>query len=193
MAQVRTFIAIALPAEARGALGRRQEMLGAAAARYATGVAPEAVHLTLSFLGNVDESRLPLLAEALRHSVSGLPAFRLSIGALGAFPNARNPRVVWVGLEGDLKALQTLHRAVEEALAPLGFPLEGRDFAPHLTLARLRETATHGDKAQLARSLAEVRMEGAGAVPVDEIIVMKSELARTGAIYTRLYVIPLAK
>lgn len=193
MVQVRTFIAIGLPAEVRNSLARCQEMLGAAAARYAKWVNPEGIHLTLKFLGNVDDFKLPDLAEALRRSVSGLPSFRLSTGALGSFPSPRNPRVVWVGLEGDLEALQTLHRAMEEALTPLGFPPEGRDFAPHLTLARLRETATHGDKAQLARSLAEIQLERAAIMPVDEIIVMKSELARTGAIYTRLYVIPLAK
>lgn len=193
MAQVRTFIAIGLSPEVRHALARCQEMLGAAQAHYAKWVDPEGVHLTLKFLGNVDESKLPDLAEALRRSVSGLPAFRVSTGALGAFPNARSPRVIWVGLEGDLGALRVLHRAVEEALAPLGFPPEGRAFAPHLTLARLRETATPGDKARLAQSLAEVRMEGAATTAVDEIIVMKSQLARTGAVYSRLYVIPFSE
>lgn len=191
MAAVRTFIAIGLPAQVREALGRCLERLGAARIPYVKWVDPQGVHLTLKFLGNVEEVRLPRLAEALGRAVAGISPFRLRTGALGGFPSPRRPRVLWVGLEGDLETLQALYQAVEEALAPLGFPREGRPFTAHLTLGRVRETATPAQMQQLGRSLAEVGMEGPWDIPVGEVHAMKSELARTGARYTSLYALPL--
>ncbi|MDO8690713.1 MAG: RNA 2',3'-cyclic phosphodiesterase [Dehalococcoidia bacterium] len=192
MAQVRTFIAVSLPAEVRDALARCQERLGAAKIRYVKWVNPEGIHLTLKFLGNVDETNLPHLAQALRASVAGISAFHLRTGPLGAFPSPKSPRVLWVGLAGALDRLEVLHRAVEEAAALLGFPPEERSFAPHLTLARVRDDATREDRARLAQSLAQVRMDGSWDIPVGEIIVMKSELARAGATYASLHVVHLA-
>ncbi|MDP2726443.1 MAG: RNA 2',3'-cyclic phosphodiesterase [Dehalococcoidia bacterium] len=192
MLPARTFIAIGLPAQVREALSRCQEMLGASRTPYVKWVVdPGGIHLTLKFLGNVEETRLPRLAEAMERAVADISPFQVQTGAVGAFPNARSPRVLWIGLEGDLESLQILYRAVEEALAPLGFPREGRPFAPHLTLGRVRETAKPGDKHQLGQALAGVQMDVPFVIPVEEIHVMKSDLARTGARYTSLYTLPL--
>ncbi len=191
MGSVRTFVAIGLSAEVRDALALCQERLGSVRARFAKWTDPEGIHLTLKFLGNVDESMLPRLADALRRAVSTTPAFRLETGQLGAFPNTQNPRVVWLGLEGDLQSLQALQQAVEAGLEPLGFPPEGRGFTPHLTLARVRETATRADRLELARSLSAVQAGSPVGLRVDDILVMKSELDRAGARYTQLYSIPL--
>ncbi|MDP2663542.1 MAG: RNA 2',3'-cyclic phosphodiesterase [Dehalococcoidia bacterium] len=192
MAQVRTFIAVSLPPVVRYALARCQERLGAAKTRYVKWMNPEGVHLTLKFLGNVDETTLPHLAQALRESVAGVSAFHLQTGPLGAFPSLKSPRVLWVGLAGALDTLEVLQRAVEEAVTPLGFPPEERSFAPHLTLARVRDAATREDRARLAQLLTQVQMDGSWDIPVGEIIVMKSELARAGATYSSMYVFPLA-
>ena len=191
MPTIRTFIAITLPPEVREALGRYQRMLGAPQASYVKWVRPEGVHLTLKFLGNVDEARLPALAEALTNSVAGLRSFVLQTGGLGAFPSPRNPRVLWIAVEGELEPLQALYRAVEHATARLGFPREVRPFAAHLTLGRVRESATFGEKQQLGRALAEAQVNGPLSIPVQELHVMKSELSRTGATYTSLYGVPL--
>lgn len=190
-ATVRTFIAIGLPAPVRQELRLRQERLEAAQARYAKWVDPESIHLTLKFLGNVEQEMLPRLAEALAPAVTKIAAFELGTGPLGAFPGGRNVRVIWVGLKGNLDALERLHRAVEGALEPLGFPPEGRPFAPHLTLARLRETATREDKAQLASALAQSPAGDTVALPVSDILVMKSELGRSGSRYIVLYSVAL--
>jgi len=190
--QVRTFVAVRLPAEVREALARCQHRMGYPKMRYLKWVNPESIHLTLKFLGNVDEANLPHLAQAIKESVEGMPAFHLQTGPLGAFPTRNSPRVLWVGLAGDLDALEALHRVVEDAITPLGFSPEGRAFAPHLSLARVREGATRVDRARLALSLTQVEMDGPWDVPVDEIVVMKSELARAGATHTSLYVIHLA-
>lgn len=187
MSAVRTFIAIGLPGPVRQALERWQQQLGVPRVRYVKWVRPEGIHLTLKFLGNVDEARLPELASALGLAVAGSGSFSLQTGAPGAFPSPRSPRVVWVGLEGDLPALQRLFRSVEEALAALGFPREGRPFAPHLTLGRLRETATRADREELAQALAGLPVENPLSINVEEIHVMKSQLAPTGATYTSLY------
>ncbi len=193
MAVLRTFIAIVLPAEVREALNRYEHQLGAPETRYVKWVNPDGIHLTLKFLGNVEEARLPGLAEALSRAVTGISGFSLQTGVLGAFPSVRNPRVVWLGLDGDLDALQSLFQAVEEALSALGFPREGRPFAPHLTLGRVRETARRGDREELARTLADLSVESQFSIMVEEIHVMKSELAPAGARYTSLYSIPLEK
>lgn len=193
MSAVRTFIAVDLPAEVRASLSRCQERLGAATMPYVKWMDLQGIHLTLKFLGNVDQATLPQLWEALAMPVAGVSPFRLQVGALGAFPGPQNPRVLWVGLAGDLEALLTLHRSVEEAVAPLGFPQEQRPFAPHLTLGRVRETATREERQQIDRALAQVQMDGQGTMTVEQVHIMKSELARWGARYTSLYILPLGK
>ena len=120
-------------------------------------------------------------------------ALAVGTGAPGAFPNIRTPRVLWVGLDGDIEAPQVLYRAVEKALAPLGFPPEERLFAPHLTLGRVRETATSADRRQLGQALAGLVVEKALKITVDAVHIMKSDLSPAGAKYTKLTTILLAK
>lgn len=160
-------------------------------ASYMKWVAAGGIHLTLKFLGNVDEAKLPAIAQSLSKAAASIGPFEIQTAELGAFPNAGNPRVVWIGLRGDVQALEVLYQAVERALTPLGFPPEGRPFAPHLTLGRMRESATRSDRQQLSRALAEAPVQQAWYIPVEKMHVMKSELARTGATYASLYAISL--
>lgn len=190
---MRAFIAAGLPAEVREVLGRYQRQLGAPRLRYVKWVSTEGIHITLKFLGNVEDARLPDLAEALQSALETVQPFSLQTGAPGAFPNVRTPRVLWVGLDGDIEALQVLYRAGEKALAPLGFPPEERPFAPHLTLGRVRETATSADRRQLGQALAGLVVEKALKITVDAVHIMKSDLSPAGARYTKLITILLAK
>jgi RNA 2',3'-cyclic 3'-phosphodiesterase len=101
-------------------------------------VAIPSIHLTLKFLGEVDPEVIPALAESLQTACESKRSFGLRLRGLGCFPNLKNPRVIWCGIDGDLDPLERLHRAVENACGKFGFPPEDRAFKPHLTLGRVK-------------------------------------------------------
>jgi RNA 2',3'-cyclic 3'-phosphodiesterase len=121
----------AMAAELRRTAGR-----GADEIRW---VPAENVHLTLQFLGAVPEERVPDVEEAVRAAAAAARPLSLEVRGAGGFPNARRPRVVWAGVDGDVAALAALVADLGRRLAPLGFPPEGRPFSAHLTLGRARE------------------------------------------------------
>ena len=149
----------------------------------------ESLHLTLKFLGAVEEARIQGIQSALQTALAPLPRFTVSCRGLGVFPAIRRPRVLWAGLEGG--ALPSLAGATDATLEPLGFPREEREFKPHLTIGRWRETA-RGDDA-LRRELDRWRHHDFGASAVDEAVLFQSVLKRDGAVYTALTVFPLRK
>ncbi len=133
---MRTFIAIPLSADARNFLGEMQKNLRSFRADVRWTAIPS-IHLTVKFLGEIQPAALPGLAESLRSAASPEPSFTLCIRGLGAFPDLRNPRVIWCGLAGDLTRLTALQEKVESACLAAGFPREDRSFHPHLTLGRV--------------------------------------------------------
>ena len=148
-------------------------------------VNPGNVHLTLKFLGNVDAAVIPSLVESVQAAVGGSGSFRLTLGSLGAFPNPARARVVWVGLEGAVDALLDLQRRVEQAATAIGVAEEQRPFAPHLTLGRVSNNPpTH--RASLAAALRRGAAPLVGGFDAEEVVVMRSDLRPTGAVYTPL-------
>ncbi len=148
-------------------------------------VNPGNVHLTLKFLGNVDAAVIPSLVESVQAAVGGSGPFRLTLGNLGAFPNPARARVVWVGLEGAVDALLDLQRRVEQAATAMGFAEEQRPFAPHLTLGRVSNNPpTQRDS--LAVALRRGAAPLVGGFDAVEVVVMRSDLRPTGAMYTPL-------
>lgn len=101
-------------------------------------VKPAAMHLTLAFLGEVEEGRVAAAERALRRGAEGAPALELAAAGLGAFPDQRRARVLWAGVAGDLRQLAALQTGIALALESEGFELDGKPFHPHLTLARAR-------------------------------------------------------
>jgi len=185
---LRAFVAIELPPQVRQALGRLQNPPGGQQVKW---VRAEGIHLTLKFLGEVEEARVPELTQALTGACGGLRPFRLHLAGLGVFPGPSRPRVAWVGLAGEIDRLLQLQSRVEGALASLGFPPEQRPFTAHLTLARLRE----GTGPQEARAFGEAFLKQAVAeldFPVEGVSLMRSQLHPGGAVYTRLGFIPLS-
>lgn len=191
MEKIRTFVAIELPEEVGSALEELQSdlrrRLQTTAIRW---VNPRGIHLTLKFLGNVPADQMDEVARALRAACAGVPPFEFSLAGLGCFPNPRRPRVIWVGLGGDLTLLHQLRDAVEEHIAPLGYPTERRAFAPHLTLGRVKRATR--DEARRIGEVIEAADPGTVArVQVNQVNLMRSDLRRTGAIYTRLAAVAL--
>jgi len=145
-----------------------------------TWVRPEGLHLTLKFLGEVEEARDAELRAALAEAGGAGRAVTLEIGGCGVFPDFRRPRVVWVGIAPE-PALELLQDRVERAFAPLGFPTEARAFRPHLTLGRATREARPRDFNGLETTLAGIAF--AETVAVADLDLMQSTLQSSGAVY----------
>ena len=144
-------------------------------------------HLTLKFLGNIDESKIEPIGAALVEALQPFPRLTINAKGLGVFPNLKRPRVLWVGLVGN--ALGSLQATVASALLPLGFAPEEKTFTPHLTIGRWRQ----GSRAErnLEQELGKWCDYPFGSSPVDEVILFQSELKPAGAIHRRLKVVKL--
>lgn len=192
MPSIRTFIAVRLTQEVLDALENVQARLrggrGGRAGRWAK---VESIHLTLKFLGEVPAQRIEAINQAVARACDGLAPFCLKVARLGCFPNSRRPRVVWAGVGEETGQLLALQQNIERELAHLGFPRERRAFKPHLTLARLRKTATRGEIEALGRSVAGSEVVELARMRVSQVSVMKSDLRPEGAVYTELYAAPL--
>jgi 2'-5' RNA ligase len=188
---LRLFVAIDLPSAVQSSLGGAIHTLRGADVGTLKWVASERIHLTLKFLGEVPAGRVPELGDALANVAGGHAPFSLQLAEGGAFPDAQAPRVLWLGLAGDLHALAALQRDVELALVPLGHPVEERPFRPHLTLARVPGRLPRSGSEHLNILLREL---GAGHHPfgVKQISLMQSMPKPSGAEYVRLREAPLS-
>ena len=184
--QIRSFIAIELPEGVKAALVGLQTKLRLPEHNFVKWVAPEGVHLTLKFLGNVASNKISEIVGAMNKATQGISPFRVEFHGLGAFPNLRQPRVLWVGVGGETDRLIDLQRRVDAALTPLGFTPESRSFSPHLTLARLREGASSRERQDFGELVQKTRFEAKHFVGVEAISLMRSQLMPAGAVYTCL-------
>lgn len=183
---MRTFIAIEIPSEIKSALAALQDELRRAGADVSW-TKPENIHLTLKFLGEVDEGRIGEIEEVCAASAAGFQPFTLSLNDMGVFPNARQPRVLWAGLAGEIEKAAGMQRRLEAGLALIGFEREEKAFRPHLTIGRLKSNK----KTRELLALAGARRLPALSFTVGEIVVMKSELHPAGARYTPIVKVPL--
>jgi 2'-5' RNA ligase len=192
---LRLFIAVELPPPAlswcQQALDRARQALGPeeTVVRW---VRPEGIHVTLKFLGSVAMTKIPDLVARLNDTMADQPVFELAVGRLGVFPGARAPRVTWLGLLGDLANLRAAQERVEIATVPLGFPREARPFQPHLTLGRVRETASPEQRAAIGRLPGGWPDGASRSFQVEHISLMRSELGPGGARYSRVAEVRLA-
>ncbi len=176
---MRLFVAVNLPAETRRSAHEAIAPLREARLPVKW-VDEDALHVTLKFLGEVDEARSGAIGQALSDAVRGVKSFDVGLGGLGAFPDAERPHVLWLGLERH-PALELLANDVERALAPLGFESELKPFQPHLTLGRARKNAR---PAELRRwEAAAAGVEFSGVMPVESVDLMHSIAGRNGPTY----------
>ncbi len=167
-------------------LERSESSAAAAAVKW---VKPESLHLTLKFIGEQPEEKLPAVMDALSSIPTPAP-LELSFRGFGCFPNERQPRVFWVGVEAppDLGALAG---SIEAALEPLGIAREQRAYSPHLTLGRLKDGAGRTPALRL-RSLVEVhRASDFGRDKATEFYLYVSRISSAGPQYTKLKAFPL--
>jgi 2'-5' RNA ligase len=189
--QIRSFIAIELPEEAKEGLARLRKVLERDEHKFVKWVEPGGIHLTLKFLGNIHSKRLTEITEAMGKAAQGVSPFRLEISGLGAFPSLRQARVLWVGIGGELDKLSRLQQNIDSALAALGFAKEERSFVPHLTLARIRQGASPLERRSFGELVGSTIFEDKYHVEVEAISLMRSQLTPAGAIYTCLSAVEL--
>jgi 2'-5' RNA ligase len=177
---VRSFVAIELPSELRANLvaAQRELELTGARVRWA---AEETLHLTLTFLGDVERARLVEVARAVEALASERSPWEAELVGLGSFPPGNRPRVIWAGVAKGAEEVADLAEAIERSLAPLGFPPEGRRFHAHVTLGRVRaaerlEALSAALQAGVARRF--------GGFAVEQVTTFESELRPEGPVHT---------
>ncbi len=187
MSVIRAFIAIDLSSEIQK---RLEEVLQGYHAQLPgipiRWVTASNIHLTLKFLGDVSLSNLNLLTEMIQQEISSHHQFDISVGGSGAFPNIRQPRVVWVGVEAPPE-LGAIQNGIESATARLGYMREERAFSPHLTIGRVSRNATSQDVKAISKALETTRIGFLGATCVEKVHLYRSDLQPTGAVYTQIY------
>ncbi len=169
-------------------IAKLRELVGGQAIRW---VEPEAIHLTLQFLGEIDDRTVGLIAGSLDEVCVNHPRMIFEVGGLGGFPNLNRPRVIWIGIREADVSLSKLQAEIGGRVSKVGIDAEERTFHPHLTLGRLRREASQSELGLLADQLRTVRSANLGSVQAEGVSLMRSELTGAGAVYSRLYFAPL--
>lgn len=151
-------------------------------------VRPEGIHLTLKFFGDIAAGDVEKISGVIAKGTAAVPPFVLEVRGMGAFPDANRPRVVWLGITGQLAPLLSLQQDLEEELFLLGFPKEDRPFRAHLTMGRIK--VPKGIMG-LAPAVAAAGNLSAGTFTVGEVVLFRSSLLPQGAVYTKLAAFPL--
>lgn len=184
---MRAFMALELPEEVRSRLADLQESLEGAS-RAVKWTRPDQIHVTLKFFGELPDSSLLPVREAIADICRKVPPILLSVRGTGTFGSGDRLRVLWVGVEDSAGELARLQNAIEGGLEPLGFPGEGRPFRPHLTLGRLREPARVAPLKAALRERAD--FEG-GSFTARRLTLFSSTLIAAGPIYRAIHEWPL--
>jgi len=183
---MRTFIAVDLPEAIKTNIEEVQNPLKKTDT-YVSWVKPKNIHLTLKFLGEVEENKIEDVFYGTEKALKSLKSFSLSLKDLGGFPNLRRPRVIWVGVDKGKDELSVMQKNIEEELLKLGYPKEGRAFSPHLTIGRVKSPRNIEKLVGLIEKTNFQTQE----VRIDEVVAMRSQLHPQGAIYTPLKKIKL--
>ncbi|HEV2617688.1 MAG TPA: RNA 2',3'-cyclic phosphodiesterase [Candidatus Acidoferrales bacterium] len=177
---MRLFVALDVPDETRRALDETVRQFEAIC-RGARWTRAESVHVTLKFIGHVEETMLPAIKESLSKVKSKAP-LEIAFGQFGFFPNERRPRVLWLGIEPG-PILAVLASQIASTLEAIGIPREERDFKPHLTLARFK---TEEGLAKLRQMVASLANQSFGCTVATEFHLYESMLNPRGAVHTKL-------
>jgi 2'-5' RNA ligase len=193
MSVIRAFIAIDLSEEIQLHLEEVQKNYRAQLKHIPIRwVVPENIHLTLKFLGDVSISNLNLLTDMIQAEISSHHQFDISVGGSGAFPNNRQPRVIWIGVEAPTE-LAAIQNGIETTTARLGYTREERPFSPHLTLGRVSRNISSQEMKIISKTLDTTRVGFLGITCVDKVHLYRSDLQPTGAVYTQIFSSSLIK
>lgn len=181
MQSIRSFISIPLATDVRAAAVRLIHRLQKPGDGIQW-VPTDNLHLTLKFLGDVENVQIPNVCQRLHKICQDIPPFELLFRGTGAFPNLDRPRTLWVGIEDPSENLRRLAGQLESGMADLGFKPEPRDYRPHLTLGRTRSGGRRGTPEVIQRLRTEQRLR-LGAMQADTVHLMASFLEKRGPSY----------
>ncbi len=186
--KIRSFLAFELPLEIKNIVARvsgelRQSTLNP---RW---VKVDNIHLTVVFMGSIETEDTPAITRVVREVCQTYGPFDISIKGIGCFPNRRSPRVLWLGLDGDLEPMSEFRDALQGHLKGFGIKEEKRKFKPHLTLARFRKPKKMDAKED--QFLSNYEDISSAVCSLKELILFKSDLKPTGAVYTKVESWPL--
>lgn len=179
---MRAFIAVEIPEAIKEGMAAVQARLRSAGVD-AGWSRPAGIHLTLKFLGEVGEERVPEIMQALALALIGTKRFRLCIEGVGTFPNPASARVVWLGVTGDVDKLVAVQAAVEQAVVGLGLEPDCRPYTPHLTLGRIRKIHKRDAWLKGLAAIGDFKLPG---FDVTAASLIRSKLGPTGATYREL-------
>lgn len=190
MNKIRTFVAIEIPDGIRSKLAELQSELKPLGGRVSW-VKVDNIHLTLKFLGDTETTLIDQIASQLQRSVETIAPFRVDVAGVGAFPNEKHPRVIWVGASSQPDdQLKLLAARIDAETARFGFQKENRPFSGHLTLGRVKDL--RGIEPIMERLNAHNDFH-AGDFWAEKFVFMRSELHPSGSIYTPLKIITLGQ
>ena len=186
---IRSFLAFELPTEIKEVLNRVYVEMSRSPLDVRW-VRTEGIHLTVVFMGDIPESNISPMGGQIGGVCAGYGPFTISLKNMGCFPNSRNPRVLWIGVEGDLERMSRFRDEIQRKLVPFGIQEEKRDFRPHLTLGRFKKP---GKKvAETEKLLLNYKGLTSPACSLKELIFFKSDLRPGGAVYTKMRSFPLS-
>ena len=183
MGQIRTFIAVDVSSAIRNAASRIINRLSVDTVDF-NWVEKDNLHVTLNFLGDVEETEVPGVCRLVSDTVAEFGSFELSVKGLGCFPKPEKPRVMWMGIESGGEELTSLNERLSTALETMRFPRERNDYRPHLTLGRIRRGGRWNPSLTLAVEKGQDLV--GGTMVVNEVVVYSSYLDRTGPTYTAM-------
>lgn len=186
---IRSFLALDTPEKIREGIGAVQSRLKKIIHGDIHWARPEGIHLTLKFFGNISEDDVVNISAVVEKIAAGSLPLVLTIGGTGAFPDPHRPRVVYLGMNGDVERLIAFQKELERALETIGFPREERPFRPHLTLGRIKSPR---GLIGLAGVVEKGESYTAGEFSASGLGLFKSDLTPRGAVYTRLAWYPFA-
>lgn len=193
MSLLRVFIAIELCEHVCDAIQKQtvhlHQALGNDLIRW---VPTQNMHLTLKFLGDTTTSHLEFLKQLLAREANLHPQFSFQLGGLGAFPNSKRPRLLWIGIHAPAD-LASLQKSIESGTTRLGYEQEERAFSPHLSIGRVRQNLNPPEMQKIRTALDTIQLGNMGLARVDFIHLYKSDLQPSGSIYTKLFSAPLSK
>lgn len=184
---IRAFLAVDPSQEVLNEIIRIQERLKKSIQGDVRWVRPEGIHLTLKFFGNISDTDVANISAVVKNNVVIVKPFTVNVKKVGSFPDVNRPRVLWLGVDGDVDPLIRLQKEIDRGLQEYGFKKEDRPFRPHLTLARVKDPR---GLIGLAKILEKSEEYVAGHFDVGGLILFKSDLTPQGAIYTKLDFFP---
>ncbi|MFN8435949.1 MAG: RNA 2',3'-cyclic phosphodiesterase [Anaerolineales bacterium] len=191
MNEIRTFIALDFPLSILESIEQQTQHLRKIFGEdFVRWVPLQNLHLTLKFLGNIPIAHLEFIKQLLIQAADSLSQFDLQIGGIGAFPNSKRPRVLWVGIHAPA-SLATLQKSIEEGTNRLGYEKEEHPFSPHLTIGRVRQGINTREVQKISNIISTFQHGKIGTARVDSVHLYKSDLNSEGSVYTKLFSTPL--